>query len=81
VLDAKEGEGASMLDLGGACEMGSFFCVWYFMHSRLLSCIILFTCDCETYMTCVLSTSIYMSCHLVMLICFASAFYSNSNEL
>ena len=31
---------------------------------------------------CVLSTwIIYMSCHLVMLICLASAFYSDSNEL
>ena len=33
--------------------------------------------------TCVLSILIliYMSCHLIMLIWFASAFYSNSNEL
>ena len=57
--------------------------VWDFMHSCFLSCIALHTCDSETYVTCVLSTLIYidMSCHLIMLICFASAFYSDSNEL
>ena len=38
-------------------------------------------CDCETYVTCVLSTLIYMSYHFVMLICFASVFYSDTNEL
>ena len=30
---------------------------------------------------CSLLWSLYMSCHLVMLICFASAFYSDANEL
>ena len=38
MLDAKGGEGASMLDLGGACEMDLLFCVllhafsFTFMH-------------------------------------------------
>ena len=79
-----------MLELGGALHLGGVwdlfhlvFYVWYFMHSCLPSCIALHTCDCDTYVTCVLSTLIYifMSCHLVMLICFASVFYSDSNEL
>ena len=90
MLDAKGGEGASMLELGGALHLGracdSFhlvFYVSYSMHSRLPSCIVLHTCDGDTYVTCVLSTLIYiyMSCHLIMLICFASAFYSDLNEL
>jgi hypothetical protein len=57
-----------------------FFCVWYFMHSRLLSCIVLYTCDCETCDMCTLYFDIYMSYHLVMLICLASAFHSDSIE-
>ena len=86
MLDAKGGEGASMLELGGVCDLGGLWFVsyvWYSMHSRLLSCIALHTCDGEIYVTCVLFTLtyIYMSCHLVMLIWFASAFYSDSNEL
>ena len=62
------------------------------MHSCLLLCIELHKCDRNRdinvivifmwYVTCVLSTwIIYMSCHLVMLICFASTFYSDANEL
>ena len=86
-----------MLDLGGACEMvglDSILLVSRFNSFGLL-CVILcaftFTfmhciiymwwwdlCDmCATY----IDIYIYMSCHLVMLICFASAFYSDSNEL
>ena len=60
------------------------------MHSCLLLCIELYLCDSDIYMivivmryvTCVLSTLNYLyviTC--VMLICFASAFYSNANEL
>ena len=43
------------------------------MHSRLLSCIVLYTCDGETYVTCVLSTLIYiyvMSLGYANLLCF-----------
>ena len=36
---------------------------------------------CDMWHVCSLLWSLYMSCHLVMLICFASAFYSDSNEL
>jgi hypothetical protein len=84
MFDAKGGEGASMLDLGGACEMDTFFCVWYVMHSCLFLCIVIYVifaglwdlCDmCSLYFV------IYMICHLVMLICFAFVFYSVSNEL
>ena len=49
------------------------FCVWYFVHSHLLSCIALYTCDGETYVTCVLSTLIYiyvMSLGYAHLLCF-----------
>jgi len=42
VLDAKGGEGASMLDLGGACEMDSFYCVLLSCISCLLSCIVIY---------------------------------------
>ena len=46
------------------------FCVWCFVHSRLLSCIVLYTCDCQTYVTCVLSTLIYIY-HVTWLCSFA----------
>ena len=77
------------LDLGGAIYLGGAyllylaFYVWYItMHSCLLSCIELHTCDCDIYVicvilmwyvTCVLSTLIYiyvMSLHYAHLLCF-----------
>ena len=86
-----------MLDLGGAIYLGGaylsylVFYVWYtIMHSCLLSCIKLYLCDsdiyvmwylCDMWHVCSLPWITYMSCHLVMLICFASAFYSDANEL
>ena len=55
--------------------------VWYIMHSRLLSCIVLYTCDGETYVTCVLSTLFYI-CHVTWLCSLVLlTFYSDSNEL
>ena len=67
------------------------FYVWYtIMHSCLLSCIELYLCDSDIYMmwylcdmwhVCSLLWIIYMSYHLVMLIFFASAFYSDANKL
>ena len=73
----------SMLDLGGACEMDSIFCVWYFMHSRLLSYIVLYViyvwfwnlCD-----MCALYFDIYvMSLCYAYLLCFRVLL--NTNEL
>ena len=103
MFDAKGGEGSSMLDLGGACEMDSlggacemdsFFCMrWthsfacYFMHSCLLLCIKLYLCDSDIYVIVICDMcALYFEsfiCHItsVMLICFASAFYSDANEL
>ena len=53
-------------------------CIHVYFHAL---CYTSYMCDCETYVTCVPSTLIYMSCHFVMLIYFASAFYSDTNEL
>ena len=84
----KGGEGSSMIDLGGAIYLGGAyllhlaFYVWYIiMHSCLLSCIELHTCDRDIYVivifiwyvTCVLSTLIFiyvMSLSYAHLLCF-----------
>ena len=62
-----------MLDLGGACEMDSFFCVLLSCISCLLSCIELHTCDCDIYVTCdmcALYFDLYI-CHVTSLCSFA----------
>ena len=84
----QRGEGSSMIDIGGAIYLGGAyllylaFYVWYIiMHSCLLSCIELHTCDHDIYVivifiwyvTCVLSTSIFiyvMSLGYAHLLCF-----------
>ena len=90
MLDAKGGEGPSMLGTEYVRFRGS---VWDGLDSFDLSCVILcaftFTfMHCILYMwwrdlcdRCAVYIVLYMSCHLVMLIGFASAFYSDSNEL
>ena len=88
-----------MLNLGRACEMDLFFCAWYFMHSRFLSCIMLYVkyvwlwdlCDmCALYLDIYVMSLDYahLLCFHVLLQfkwallhCFASVFYSYSNEL
>ena len=85
------------LDLGGAIYLGGAygllllaFYVWYItMHSCLLSCIELHTCDCNIYVwlwylcdMCALYSILYI-CHVIWLCSFAllPRFYSDSNEL
>ena len=80
VHDTKGGERVNILNLGGHVRWTrSFMCdtSCFHVYSHAL-CYMWYMC--ETYVTCVLSTLIYMSCHLIMLICFASAFHSDTNE-
>ena len=78
-----------MLDLGGALHLWGAcdslllvfvcdtLCIHVYLHALHYILVMV------RLVTCVLSTLIlkYMSYHLIMLICFASAFYFDSNEL
>ena len=70
MLDAKGGEGPSMLDLGGACEMDSIIwsfvcdtsCIHFYFHALYYIHVMV------TYVTCVLSILIYIYiCHVTLL--------------
>ena len=56
------------------CETLCIHVYLYALHYILMVVILM-------WHVCSLLWFIYMSCHLVMLICFASTFYSDSNEL
>ena len=81
-----------LIYLGGAYLLCLAFYVWYItMHSyyfhalNYISVIVIFMWDvwylCDMWHVCSLLWSLYMSCHFIMLIWFASALYSDSNEL
>ena len=64
----------------------TFLCIHVYFHALNYICVsVIFTWYVifMWYVTCVLSTLnyLYMSYHLFMVICFASAFYSDANEL
>ena len=97
VFDAKGGEGLSMIDIGGVIYLGGAyllhldFYVWYlicihvyFYALNYISVIVILMWSwllCDIWHMCSLLWSLYMSYHLVMLIYFASVFYSDANEL
>jgi hypothetical protein len=56
-------------------------CVILSCISCLLSCIVTYVWLWDLCDMCALYIDLYMSCHLVMLICLASALYSDSNKL
>ena len=64
----------------------TLLCIHVYLHAlNYIRVIVLFMWYvwylCDMWHVCSLLWSLYMSCHLVMLICFAFMFYSDANEL